>query len=678
MFIVIPTLTSASAMDDLHAKQGHIRITKEQLEQNGTLTLDGEWEFYWQKLLTPDDLRMSDSTHTPVLISVPGSWANSRYDAEQYSKYGYATYRLVVHLDESLVGKVFSLYIPNVATAYQLWINNEQIGSNGIVGTSRESMIPKNYAKVVTFQANNETIELLIQVSSYHQRKAGIWESISFGTADRILSLRVFNLIFQSIVIGAILIMGLHHLVLFFFRRKEYPPLLLAIACFAVAIRTLLLKDAILVHLFPQISWELAVTLEYISALVALLSFLLFIRLELFPNFSIKIVRILVLVISLYGGFILFTPPYIFTSTFPFYQSLVLFIMTSILITSVLAVYKKKQGSYINLTAMLVLFLAILNDLLYFGEWISTDEFVSLGLLFYLFMQSFHISRRISRSFDRVDCLSKKLKELNHSLELQVEQRTQELREVNDSLQKIEQSRKRLFASVSHELKTPLTFIQGYIKAMIDGVVSKDDSSLLRTVYSDTQMMTHMINDLQELSSLESGHVSLQYTEVDVRSYMQQLFHEQRSVIHNKGLQYDFIESGDYAFYETKVMCLIDPIRVKQVYLNFLVNAQNHTPVGGRISVEVDVPSRSNRNEIKVAIRDTGQGIADKDLPHVFERFYKVNRIYMQQERRAGLGLAIVREIIEEYHQGTVGVQSAEGQGSIFYFTLPIHRILKK
>src|SRR5699024_4336311 len=154
----------------------------------------------------------------------------------------------------------------------------------------------------------------------------------------------------------------------------------------------------------------------------------------------------------------------VFTNSFTVYQTFFFITMLLIVITSFIGVIRKAEGSYLSFFAMLVLFAAVLNDIFYYSNRISTNEFVSVVLLFYLFIQSVHLARRTSRSFDNVERLSTELKEMNVSLEKKVEKRTGELRKANSSLQKMEQARRKLLASVSHELNTPLTFIQGYIK----------------------------------------------------------------------------------------------------------------------------------------------------------------------------------------------------------------------
>lgn len=641
---------------------GQLDLQNKRMMEAGPFDLSGEWEFYWQDFLHSDDVEHRSAE----TVYVPDTWSNYRLNGESLSKNGHATYRLSLLLNEEDIGETLSLYMPSIATAYCLFVNGKLLATVGSIGESREQMVPDSRSQIVTFELKEPKIELLLQVSNFHQRKAGLWETIRLGTVDQIAELRERNIFYQSFVIGCIFIIGFYHLVMFFHRPKDFSPLFLAMACFGVALRTSLLKDKLMMHLLPNLDWEVATSLEYISALMALLFFLLFVNHELSVDIPFRFMKWFISFIMLYSIFVIVTPASIFTNTYIIYQLLFFVVMLTIVIISFKGVRRKYEGAYLSFIAILVLFTAVLNDIFYYSNRISTDEFVSVGLLFYLFTQSVHLARKSSRSFDHVEQLSEELQKLNHSLEVKVEKRTAQLQEANQNLKKIEQSRRRLFASVSHELNTPLTFIQGYIKAMIDGVISKDDSTYLRTIYSDTQMMSHMIHDLQELSKLESGQVSLQFKHIEISSLVAMIYEEQKTMIEKKGFEFHYHHNID-----KKTICLIDPVRIKQVIINLLINAQKYTSRGGNITIKLE--SLWDREIVKISVIDTGTGIEHKDLPYIFERFYKVNKVKNGVKQGAGLGLAIVKEIIEN-HNGSVGVTSKIGKGSNFYFTLPIQK----
>lgn len=228
-------------------------------------------EVLLEKFVNQDDKNVNESE---IFVKVPDTWSNYALKGKTLPKQGYATYQLTILVNEQDIGKNVSLYVPSIATAYRLWVNDELILSNGKVAASREHMIPKNYAKIATFQIKQPSVNLFIQVSNYHQRKSGLWETIAFGTVDQIKNLREYNVIFQSFLIGSIFMVGIFQFMLFIHRPKERSLLYIAIVCICVSLRTALLNDTLLIFLFPKLNWQWAVTFEYLSALIALLFFL--------------------------------------------------------------------------------------------------------------------------------------------------------------------------------------------------------------------------------------------------------------------------------------------------------------------------------------------------------------------------------------------------------------------
>lgn len=201
---------------------------------------------------------------------------------------------------------------------------------------------------------------------------------------------------------------------------------------------------------------------------------------------------------------------------------------------------------------------------------------------------------------------------------------------------------------------------------MIDGVISRDDSSYLRSIYSDTQMMARIIEDLQDLSKLESGHVAFQLERMEIQPFLRSLYERKKVLMEEEGIQFHYKEEVSMP-----MTCLLDAVRIKQVYMNLVMNAQKFTPAGGVIAIDVTYPNASAHRFVKVSVQDSGRGIAQEDLPFIFDRFYKVYQNSQGEVRGAGLGLAIAKEIIEA-HGGTILVASKKGKGSVFTFTLPI------
>ncbi|GAA4056878.1 ATP-binding protein [Amphibacillus indicireducens] len=643
---------------------GQLDLQEQSVADIGPIDLDGEWAFYWCALFTSEEL----SDPSPQIVNAPDDWSHYTVDGENLDGYGYATYSMTIKLDESDIDDAYSLYIRSISSAYDLWVNQELVASVGEVATNERDMRPGNLPQVITFQTDKPEIELVLHVSNFHQRKSGLWQSISFGRADQIADQRETSVIIQVLMVGGILMIGMYHLVLYLQRPKHKSALYLAITCFGVGMRTMFLKDNLFAHLFPRVNWEVTVSIEYLVALVALLFFLLFLDEGLSLYIPKRINRLFIAMIILYSIFIVFTPPRIFTNTFFILQLLVITIIITIVIMTILAAIKRQEGAYLNLIAIFILSTAVLNDLFYYSHRISTDEFISLGLLFYLFIQSVHLARRFSRSFDEVEQLTGELKTLNQSLESKVKLRTIELQEANTNLQKMEEVRRRLFANVSHELNTPLTFIQGSIKAMMDGLIPKDESKYFRSVYEDTKMMAHMISDLQMLSKLDYGQIDFSFQLIETRAFFASIVEKEQIIFNKSELSFVFCEN--FPLEIEAIYCQIDPVRIEQAVMNLLINAEKHTTKGGSITMKLEIDQ--NHNQLTIRIEDTGAGIAEQDLPFVFERLYKAKN--HSTKTGGGLGLALVKEFIES-HDGSVGVESKLGHGTMVYFSLPIQTI---
>lgn len=641
-------------------------ISEESLYEEGLRTLDGEWSFYWETFLDPEEpLPEPDAS-----ITVPAEWTSLQLDGSPLPQHGYATYHIRLNLHEEDLNHSLAIYMANVSTAYEIFINGQSYGGQGVTADNREDMEPENFSKVYFFDTDTTDVDIVVHVSDFYQRSAGIWESVRIGTATDILDERESDTLIQMFILGGIFLIGLYHLILYLIRSKDPGPLYFSILCFSIGIRTLLLRDTLMFSLMPWISWSLAVNLEYISALMSLIFILLFLRSQLPDDMPKRIVVIAVSIIGSYLVFVAVTPTWIFRETNYVLYVLAIFATAMAVYYTVIALIRRRDGAMLYGAGMLVLFIAVANDVLYYAHVLETDGYVAAGLLFFLFIQSIQLSRKYARSFNRAESLSAELHEMNEQLETRVKQRTAELKDANNHLQKMERSRKQLFASISHELNTPLTFIQGYIKAMIDGVIDRDDSKYLRSIYSDTTMMSAMIRDLQDLSKLESDQVSFDYQTVDGLDFFKDVIQEQSWIIEKKSNTTIITENELDQHY--KWLINVDPVRIKQVISNLVLNSIKHASKGKEIVIRINsVNKEDGSRALQVGVQDYGEGIPKEDIPFVFDRFYKLDKDDISDSRGAGLGLAIVKEIVE-LHGGDISVESEMGVGSVFSFRIPI------
>ncbi len=223
-------------------------------------------------------------------------------------------------------------------------------------------------------------------------------------------------------------------------------------------------------------------------------------------------------------------------------------------------------------------------------------------------------------------------------------------------LQSGQQSRRDLLADVTHELRTPITVIQGSLEGMMDGIYPADQTHL-ESILEETRVLSRVIEDLRTLSLAESGALRLQVQPTDLGELIREtvsLFDAQAQAA---GVSLR-VDSGE----EIPVV-EVDPTRIREVLSNLLSNATRYTPGGGGICVRVDRPDPKS---IRVAVSDTGSGISTADLPHVFDRFYKTS-----DSRGSGLGLAIAKSLVTA-HGGEITAGSEPGKGTQIAFRLPV------
>lgn len=308
-------------------------------------------------------------------------------------------------------------------------------------------------------------------------------------------------------------------------------------------------------------------------------------------------------------------------------------------------------------------FRAAVTEMLALATVVSAGAAVFLSLL---------VSRQVVAPVREMMLVSRRIAEGNYRerVHIPMQVRKEELDELTQlavsfnqmaaRLEQTESMRRQLIGDVAHELRTPLTAIKGSMEGLIDGVLPADPQTF-EQIYREADRLARLVSDLQELSRVESGALPMNRRAVDLteainatRTRLIRQF-EEKEVELNVNLPAD--SPRVYA----------DEDRLGQILLNLIGNALQYTPSGGKVTVQAKV----TQGEIEIAVADTGIGISAAHLPHLFDRFYRVDKSRSRAGGGSGIGLTIAKHLVEA-QGGRIWVESeGEGKGSTFRFTLP-------
>lgn len=234
------------------------------------------------------------------------------------------------------------------------------------------------------------------------------------------------------------------------------------------------------------------------------------------------------------------------------------------------------------------------------------------------------------------------------------------LNDITD-IRKLEKIRSDFVANVSHELKTPLTSIKGFTETLLDGAYEDKETSLnfLNIIKNESDRLLQIVNDLLDLSKIESNKIMLNLETFNLQSFVKLLITtlETQIALHQVNVTLD-IDDG--------LMVTADKGRLSQILINLMNNAISYTPKAGNIIIGAKI----NNNFNQIYVQDNGIGIAKENLERIFERFYRIDKARTREKGGTGLGLAIVKHLVEA-HNGKIYVESWEGKGTIFTILLP-------
>lgn len=619
-----------------YSEKGILDLRNWQPEQNGILSLCGEWNFYWNRFVSYPEYTAGYIV-PDIAANVPDVWNNYSMKGENLPGFGYATYVLkVVNVPK---GMPISLRLPSFSTAYKCYINDRLVSSNGRVGTTAQESEPEYMPQVVEFTPESESFIILFHVSNFTYARGGMWYAINMGTPEQIREMDQAIADKDLFLFGALSVMAFYYLVLFLLRREDKSSLYYVFMCLIFAARTMIYGDYLVYRLIPSISFRAIISISYITLCwFSICS--AFMVAGLFPKENSRKVLKAGLVYGLFAMLLfLITPISFYTRWVNIVQALaILFGAYSVYALGLAFVRRRKDAGIVLLGGLVVLACAM-HDVLYNNNIILSDEgeLVSFSLFILLLLQSFILSRRSSEAFGNVHMLSTKLLRLD---------------KIKDEF----------LANTSHELRTPLSGILGITEAMlkgIDGELNVRQKQNLSIVADSSRRLANLVNDILDYSKMKNGDILLNIRPIQIEG----LIRTSVKVFQQLAGSKNFVILSEIP--ENLPPVMADENRVVQILYNLVGNAVKFTVNG-----QVKITAADKGNMVQVCISDTGEGIPEDMLEDIFKTFEQVDTSITRRHGGTGLGLPITKRLVE-LQGGSIHVESQPGKGSRFTFMLP-------
>lgn len=423
----------ANATDYARIEKGILNLTSTKIDFTQAIKLEGECEFYWNQLLSPDDFIDSLSKPVPQYFKIPKSWTSYKIDGAKLPTGGFATYRFVIQKRPDNVTKHYGLKLPSVFTSYKLWVNGTLVSQAGRLGTSKVEHRPAFKAVDVPFSLNpsfeqTERIEVIIQVSNYSHRRSGLPWPMYFGTFDVLRNTSRNIDILNLIVIGIILVIGINHINMYIFRRKDVANLYFGILTLVMILRNISTGDRLIGYLIPNINWELLSKLDNFSGYGTIPLFALFIYHLYKEDFKTWLKNTIVAVGVAISIFIFAVPAIVYGKINMFFE---IYLLTGGLYLTfgvlLVATIRGRPGAFLTFNGMFFLYATAFNDVLSSMGVIGTPYVAPYGLAFFMLLQSFTITSKSAKAINENENLSHQLYLEKQSLEKNIFERTHEL-----------------------------------------------------------------------------------------------------------------------------------------------------------------------------------------------------------------------------------------------------------
>jgi len=642
---------------------------------NYIVKLNGEWEFYWKKMLHPHDFN-AVKIIPDYYGKVPSYWTDYPAESVKTEKTGFATYRLTILLPPD--SKIpLAIDLPVFDSSYDIYINQKYLGGNGTTGKSAEQEKPEYRRNFFRIIPDTDTITIIINVSNFNHRRGGFWLPVKFGTFPDVQKRLANSWAGDWSVISLLIGFTLFFFFFFVSNPKEKIMGFFSMATLGLAIRPLFTSHYLILNIF-NLQWEWIVRIEYLGLFIIIIGWV-WVVYYIYPS---KPFRIFTWVSTILFGIIFFLTFFLSVRTFSYSTLLVyptiISLMLYALIRSFLGLLRKTLLDIAYFMAFMLLIIGGIHDIrVSLGKVDSSSSyFLTYFVVLFVFIQAALLLYKWIRAFKEKEKLQSELEFVNKNLEMLINERTQELKTRNEEIEKQNvmianqnkqlsetiQLKNKIFSVISHDLRSPVV----NILYMLNLLKEKEYKEKYDTfANSSIQYAQQVISLLENMLVWGRGQEEkIKYTPerqnlADIILTNLSIFKETADL---KEISVNFTQVGNTS-------AIFDKDLLDIIIRNLLSNAVKYTHRGGRISILLKDKTPEGGG-ILLKICDNGIGITEEKQKSLFKAVDVTSTPGTENEKGTGLGLKLCMELVK-INRGTFSVESKVDEGTCFAINLP-------
>ncbi|TGL64493.1 sensor histidine kinase [Leptospira sarikeiensis] len=630
--------------------------------QGECFRMTGDWKFAWLGEVPDRSLPKEPEKFNTALV--PGSWKSAEWPFHSegdYPKYGKALYRVDLFSDVPVESLHMIMF--DQGTNYRILFNGKLINEVGKVGDPTLDGLELRTSYSI-FPAWQGLAHLDVEISNYQYRKGGLWKPPVLGTADCVSRYYLDRRDLEGILCGGLFFLGLFHIFVSAFYKKDSSAFILGIFSITVGLR--LYSTG--VRLFPEhflVGPEVYLRIEFITWFLGMPLAQHFL-LAVFPvNFGKTFLKLGYIFAGVFTLITLFTGPAVYSYLINPSYLLFIFNGSCSLVVLIRAVKNQMVGAYIYLTGFIFLLFFLGSEILFHAEILDSWELSGIGVGVFVLGNSLSLSSKMLSGFRERE----KIQEiLNTNLEELVKKRTRELEFARDEAEAANKAKSEFLINVDHEVRTPMNGIMGITQMLLDADLKPEHKEMLELLKRSGDAMMVILGSMLDASSLEKGTLFLLNKRFSLKASIYEAAMRVEDKIRAKNLEFGVTLSDNLP-----EVVEGDEERFKTMLLVLLENAEKFTARGFvRLTAE-KVQETRLEYRLQFRVKDSGIGIPEDKLSSIFNPFQQVDSGVTKPFQGAGLGLALCKALAQKM-DGDISVQSTPGKGSEFILEISLSK----